>query len=67
MVEDGVNGLLIENENAVDLEQKLEKLIVDKDLRGKMGEESHRIIKEKFSAKVWGDSFLELVGDIAEK
>lgn len=67
VVEDGVNGLLIENENANDLGQKLEKLIVDKDLRDKMGEESRRIIKEKFSAKVWGDSFLALVKDIVKE
>lgn len=67
VVEDGVNGLLIENEDAHDLEAKLEKLIVDKDLRDKMGEQSRRIIKEKFSAKVWGDSFLALVKDIIKE
>ena len=67
VVEDGVNGLLIKNEDAYDLEIKLEKLIANKDLRDKMGEQSRKIIKEKFSAKVWGDSFLALVKDIIKE
>lgn len=67
VVEDGVNGLLIENENADDLKKKLLKLIENEKLRDKMGNESRRIIEEKFSSKVWGDNFLALVNDITSK
>lgn len=64
VVEDGVNGLLIKNEDAKDLEQKLATLIADHKLRDQMGESSARIIAEKFSSKVWGDNFLELVKEL---
>lgn len=67
VVEDGVNGLLITNEDAGDLERKLDHLISDDALREKMGSASRRIIEEKFSSKVWGDAFLQLVRDITRK
>lgn len=67
VVEDGVNGLLIVNEDADDLQKKLDTLISDEKLRDKMGAESRRIIEKKFSSKVWGDAFLQLVNDISKK
>lgn len=67
VVEDGVNGLLIENENASDLAVKLDLLVGNESLRKKMGLASREIIEKKFSSKVWGDSFLQLVNDISAK
>ena len=67
VVEDGVNGLLITNESATDLQTKLEVLITDEKLRQKMGKASREIIDKKFSAEVWGDSFMKLVEDITGK
>jgi len=66
VVEDGVNGLLIDNEDAKDLQEKLDTLIKDGALRSKMGAASREIIKKKFSAQVWGDAFLGLVDEITK-
>ncbi|MCP4723513.1 MAG: glycosyltransferase family 4 protein [bacterium] len=48
IIEDGVNGFLIEPDNSAELADKLIKLLGDKDLRTKMGKKGQKIVNEKF-------------------
>lgn len=50
-VEDGVNGFLIPIKDSKTLAEKLEKLILDKELRIRMGKEARRIAERDFSLK----------------
>ncbi|MCX7804244.1 MAG: glycosyltransferase family 4 protein [Planctomycetota bacterium] len=49
LVEDGVNGFLVPPGDAEALAGALEKLVLDPDLRGKMGAAARRTIETKFS------------------
>jgi len=49
MVEDGVNGFLLENNSVEELKNVLEKLIKDQSLREKMGKRSKEKVLEKFT------------------
>lgn len=48
-VDDGVNGFLVENKNPVELAQAIEKLILDKELRLKMGRAARKKAESDFS------------------
>lgn len=64
VVQDGVNGILVENENLEELRDAIEELLVNRKKRLAMGKASKVIIAERFSSKVWGDSFLSLVDEV---
>lgn len=51
MVIDNQNGLLIPPENSDAIAEGVIKLLGDKEVLKKMGEEGHRIVKEKFSVE----------------
>lgn len=53
IVQDGVNGLICEKNNIMSLADCIEKLIVNRELREKMGEEGYRIMHEKFTEEVF--------------
>lgn len=48
-VKDGVNGLFVRPRNALDIAEKVNKLLANKKRRKRMGEEARRIVKKKFT------------------
>jgi glycosyltransferase involved in cell wall biosynthesis len=48
VIQDGVNGLVAEPKNALDLAEKIEVLIENVDLRKKLGKEGRKIALEKY-------------------
>lgn len=49
IIEDGINGLLVEKNNPADLASAIKKLIVDSSLRAQMGQAGHRKYEERFT------------------
>lgn len=64
VVEDGVSGILIENENSEDLKNALIKLIENKDIRENMGKNGRRIYEEKFTAEIMANKFIDYYKNI---
>ena len=62
MVEDGVNGYLIDQFDDKDFKEKLEHLMVNKDLRLSMGKKSKNMIKQ-FSIDSVGDKYYSFLTD----
>ena len=60
VVEDGVNGFLVPIKNIDKLAQKISKLINNKILREKMGNESYKIALNKFSEKIINKQTLDV-------
>lgn len=60
IIEDGENGLLCEP-TVVDIKEKLEKMIQDKDLRKKCAENIHNTVKEKFSWEETANKVLKVI------
>ncbi len=52
-VKDGVNGFVVELDDAQMMAEKIEMLINDRNLRIKMGEESKKIAMKKFAKAIW--------------
>ncbi len=52
VVDDGVTGYLVENENYVDAAEKIIRLVIDRDLRKKMGAAGREMIKGRYE---WDD------------
>ncbi len=52
VVEDGVNGFLVPAREVLPLAEALEKLILDKNLRLKMGRESRKLAEKEFSIEM---------------
>lgn len=57
MVKDGYNGLLAEVRNPVDLAAKIEALLIDENLRKKMGENSRKRLLENFSIEAYVQNY----------
>ncbi len=51
VIDDGVNGLLIDKGDVVALEKRIQQLMCDSGLRQKLGEQAKKTVVEKFSAK----------------
>lgn len=49
LIEDGVNGFMVENKKVDALRDALEKILLDDKLRESMGAQSRRIIEERFT------------------
>lgn len=59
MVSDGVNGFVCERKDVSGLAVALERLILDAELRVRMGEEGYRIYKDKFTLEKFEERFAE--------
>lgn len=64
VVENGVSGILIENENSEDLKNALIKLIENKDIRESMGKNGRRVYEEKFTAEIMANKFIDYYKNI---
>lgn len=65
IVKDGENGFLVEPGNPQDLAQTLETLLVDKDLRNKMGKKGKKLVKNYTWEKVV-DETLQLYQNLVQ-
>lgn len=61
VVDDGVTGLLFENENIHDLEQKIRMLLSDNAMRLSMGESGRKRAETCFSEEHYQTQFVEMV------
>lgn len=66
LISDGINGFLIA-EKEKDFSEAVEKLIKNSELRKKMSEESKRIAKEKFIARICAEKMLELYKNLIDE
>jgi N,N'-diacetylbacillosaminyl-diphospho-undecaprenol alpha-1,3-N-acetylgalactosaminyltransferase len=64
IVLDGVNGYLVPVKDSVNLALAIEKLIRDKDLRAKMGNESFKLAISKFSSKIINSQTISLYNEL---
>ena len=64
IVEDGINGYLVPIKDSENLALAIEKLIKDNDLREKMGNESFKIVKSKFSSKIINSQTISLYDEL---
>jgi glycosyltransferase involved in cell wall biosynthesis len=59
LVENGRNGILV-SENEDEFIAAVEKLVLDKDLRKKMADESAKIIREKYTSKICAEKIVRV-------
>lgn len=52
LVVDGVNGLMFESKNSIELEDRMRKLLTDKELYKELSEGAQRLYKEKYTADI---------------
>jgi len=64
IVLDGVNGYLVPVKDSVNLALAIEKLIRDKDLRAKMGNESFKLAVSKFSSNIINSQTISLYNEL---
>ena len=64
VVIDGLNGYLVPIKNSKKLAYAIEKLIMDEDLRFKMGRESFKIALSKFSAKIINSQTISIYNEL---
>ena len=64
IVVDGVNGYLVPVKDSVNLALAIEKLIRDKELRAKMGNESLKLAVSKFSSKIINSQTISLYNEL---
>lgn len=65
-VENGINGFLVPAKDSVALANAIERLILDKDLREKMGKASREIVERQFSNDVVIPQVLNLYEELLE-
>ena len=63
VVEDGLNGFLIPNQNSKILAEKLEILIRNPELRSEMGKAGKKLFEEKFTLKIFEHRMVEILQD----
>ena len=66
VVEHERNGLLFESENVGDLASQLRRVLLDRDLAGKLAQEGHRIVHEKLSEACYLKKFVSMVDCVLE-
>ena len=64
VVVDGVNGYLVPVKDSENLALAFEKLIRDEKLRAKMGKESYKLAKSKFSAKIINSQTISIYNEL---
>ncbi|MDC3073422.1 glycosyltransferase family 4 protein [Prochlorococcus sp. AH-716-O13] len=64
VVEDGLNGFLVPVRNIDQLALKIEELVKDNLLREKMGKESFKLAKNKFSEEIINTQTLEIYNEL---
>ncbi len=66
IIEDGINGILVENQNQQKLQEAIEKLIENKDLRERLSKEAIKV-RDKYSIekiiKEWENIIYKVVND----
>lgn len=67
LIQDGVNGFVVDPYNIEDMAEKTKILIENPELRKKMGENAKRTIQEKFTLEKSAQGFLEAVKYVVEK
>lgn len=65
VVDEGINGFLVPIKNIDKLANKISLLMADKNLRCKMGKESLRIAKTKFSESIINDQTLSIYNELS--
>ncbi len=61
LIEEGLNGFLLEKRDVNGIAKKLESLLIDKTLIERLGVNNSDVIKRKFSQKVFEKNYLELL------
>ena len=64
VVEDGLNGYLVPVKDSENLALAIEKLIIDENLRAKMGNESFKLAISKFSSKIINSQTISLYNEL---
>jgi glycosyltransferase involved in cell wall biosynthesis len=64
LVSDGTNGFLFEAGNAAELADRLERLVVDEDLRTRFGIESANRVRQHFSLEASVHRMEEIYGEL---
>lgn len=67
VIEDGVNGILVEPENVNQLVDAISNLLINEDLRNKLSVNGKKIVEEKYSWEVVGERYFDLFKDIANR
>ena len=65
VIEDGVNGLLVENNNASKFAEAILKLLRDEELRKRMGKKARETIVNKYSMAKLAPKFLDLFKELS--
>ena len=61
IVHNGINGFLVPPKDSVQLAEKLEKLILNRDLRIKMGKAGKKIYEENYTANIFEKRLLQVL------
>ncbi|HOV21519.1 MAG TPA: glycosyltransferase family 4 protein [bacterium] len=67
IIENGINGFLVEPENSEELAKALEKILKDENLARKMGEENRRKIVENYSIDKIVEKYIALYNNLISK
>lgn len=60
IIEDGVNGILVESENVNQLADVISNLLINEDLRNKLSINGRKMVEEKYSWEVVGERYFDL-------
>lgn len=63
IIQDGKNGFLFESGNIEELTEKLDKLMGNKELAIKMGEEGRKFVENKFSTEKYFEDYINMIND----
>jgi glycosyltransferase involved in cell wall biosynthesis len=64
VINDGIDGLLFEKENTIDLAQKLELLILNPELRRKMGQSGRARVLKEFTREIYYNNLFNFYNEI---
>lgn len=67
MIEDGENGLICERDDADSLADAIEKLLHDKDLRIRLGENGYKKFKANYTLASFENKFVECLQELVQK
>lgn len=64
IIKDGVNGIICEKRDKDSLANAIQRLLEDKELRAKMGDEGYKLFKEKYTLKKFESNMSEVLAEI---